>query len=76
MTNDLKNFLEDPINKEYLGIYKKQVQLKYHNEVLDLVEKEVKKLSVEEVIDENTVRTHPFLVKKNDISTIINNLRV
>ena len=54
--------------------YKKQVQLKYHNEVLDLVEKEVEKPEVASgiMLDQRGRKW----VELKDLKTIINQLRV
>ena len=68
MTNDLKERITDELVPEIMALLKEK-----HNHVLDLVEKEVEKLythnitgNVEDIL----------LVRRKDISTIINNLRV
>ena len=58
--------------------YKKQVQLKYHNEVLDLVEKEVEKKKTF-LWNDDVDKHKKNIIRHNlleEISTIINQLRV
>lgn len=88
MTNDLKNFLEeiervfdtnlqlhDSIAYESL----KSKVVNYHNNVLDLVEKEVEKTPVGYKVmsgELNDEDAPGYSQCRNDISTIINNLRI
>ena len=88
MTNDLKNFLEeetqnitqyayfvDHQSEEELAEVVREHNTRLINFVLDLVEKEVEKLHV--VLDDSDGQSNvEKMLFKEDISTIINNLRV